>query len=110
MINNMKNAILNGGPIDEIILSSNRTIEVKFNDEHRAISSNITPYYLGKCMHNYLKLQIKKQGKLQDKQIGIVNNGLTEIQFKKYKNRVTGVFHNLFCAKLPNNYANKNKN
>ena len=113
MINNIKtntkNAILNGGPIDEIILSSNRTIEVKFNDEHRAISSSITSYYLGKCVHDYLKLQIKKQGELQDKQINIVNNGLTKIQFRKYQNKIAEAFHNLFCLNSSNNYTHQNK-
>jgi len=104
MINNIKEntkkAILNGGPIDEIVLSSERTVEVKFNNNHRVISSDVTPCYLGKCMHDYFKLWLKKQDKLQEKQIDIVNNGLTEILFKEYKNRIVKTFYDLFCFKI----------
>ena len=34
---NTKKAILNGGPIDEIVISLNRTVEIKFNKGHRMI-------------------------------------------------------------------------
>lgn len=106
---NTKKAILNGGPIDEIVISLNRTVEIKFNKGHRIISSNVTPDYLEKCLNDYLKLRTENPDKLQDKQIGIVNNGLTEIQLKKYKNKIVKVFYDLFWLKSPDNYSNENK-
>jgi hypothetical protein len=106
---NAKKAILNEGPIDEIFILPNKTIEVKFNDNHKVISSNITPFYLGKCFYDYLKLQTEKPDKSQGNQVNIINQGLTEIQFEKYKNKIAEAFYNLFCLKLPDNYSNKYK-
>ena len=107
MADHIKKAISNGEQIEEIIISAKTTAEVKFNG-HSIICSNMAPKDLGKCVQDYFKFQLEKTDNYEIKQINIVNKGLTEIQFKKYKNRIVEAFDNLFGLNSPDNYNNKN--
>ncbi len=106
--NCIEKLIFGGEKIEKIILSRNSIAEIKFQDKtYSILDSNMTPGDLGKYMLAYWKFQRMNAGGDEVINPILVDNGLTETEFKNYKKKVVESICDL--VGLPNNYSNKDK-